>query len=195
MTDYEVGDQVTFAGGRGEISKIEERPNGSHLLHVYTTEGELQKLPSGLPHIEKIDSIVDRLTAKQVDDPVHHNLRERATQLDLAYRYDRFLSLTNNRIEIEPYQVKAAYEILNSYDHRYLIGDEVGLGKTIEAGIVTEELIARGRVERVLIVAPAPLTVQWQQEMREKFDRNFVIYDRDTVRTHRQHTLHPRPPH
>ncbi len=131
MTDFDVGDQVTFAGGRGEISKIEERPNGSHLLHVYTTEGELQKLPSGLPHIEKIDSIVDRLTAKQVDDPVHHNLRERVTQLDLAYRYDRFLSLTNNRIEIEPYQVKAAYEILNSYDHRYLIGDEVGLGKTI----------------------------------------------------------------
>jgi len=186
MTNYEVGDQVTFAGGQGEISKIEQRPNGSHLLHVYTTEGELQKLPSGLPHIEKIDSMVDRLTAKQVDDPVHHDLRERATQLDLAYRYDRFLSLTNNRIEIEPYQVKAAYEILNSYDHRYLIGDEVGLGKTIEAGIVIEELIARGRAERVLIVAPAPLTVQWQQEMREKFDRNFVIYDRDTVRTHRK---------
>jgi hypothetical protein len=82
--------------------------------------------------------------------------------------------------------VQAAYEILNSYDHRYLIGDEVGLGKTIEAGIVIEELIARDRVERVLIVAPAPLTVQWQEEMREKFDRNFVIYDRETVRTHRK---------
>ena len=186
MTNLEVGDHINFAGGRGEITKIEDRPNGSHLLHVYTSDGKLQKLPSGLPHIEKIDSIVDRLTAKQINAPLHHDLRERATRLDLAYRYDRFLSLTNNRIEIEPYQVKAAYEILNSYDHRYLIGDEVGLGKTIEAGIVTEELIARGRAERVLIVAPAPLTVQWQQEMREKFDRNFVIYDRDTVRTHRK---------
>jgi len=161
-------------------------PNGSHLLHVYTTEGQLRKLPSGLPHIEKIDSIVDRLTAKRVDDPVHYDLRDRATRLDLAYRYDRFLSLTNNRIEIEPYQVQAAYEILNSYDHRYLIGDEVGLGKTIEAGIVIEELIARGRAQQVLIVAPAPLTVQWQEEMREKFDQNFVIYDRETVRSKRQ---------
>ena len=82
--------------------------------------------------------------------------------------------------------MQAAYEILNSYDHRYLIGDEVGLGKTIEAGIVIEELIARDRADRVLIVAPAPLTVQWQEEMREKFDRNFVIYDRETVRTHRK---------
>ncbi|MDS0473779.1 helicase-related protein [Natrinema sp. 1APR25-10V2] len=186
MTDFKVGDRVKFAGGQGEITKIEDRPNGSQLLHVYTTEGQLRKLPSGLPHIEKIDSLLDRLRAKQVDNPLHHDLHSRATRLDLAYRYDRFLSLTNNRIEIEPYQVQAAYEILNSYDHRYLIGDEVGLGKTIEAGIVIEELIARERAERVLIVAPAPLTVQWQEEMREKFDRNFVIYDRETVETHRQ---------
>jgi len=117
MTDFEVGDHVKFAGGQGEITKIEDRPNGGQLLHVYTTEGELRKLPSGLPHIERIDSIVDRLAAQQIDSPIHHDLLERATRLDLAYRYDRFLSLTNNRIEIEPYQVQAAYEILNSYDH------------------------------------------------------------------------------
>ncbi|ELY78236.1 helicase domain protein [Natrinema pallidum DSM 3751] len=186
MTNFEIGDHVKFAGGQGEITKIENRPNGGQLLHVYTTEGQSRKLLSGLPHIERIDSVVDRLEAGQIDPPLHYDLRERATRLDLAYRYDRFLSLTNNRIEIEPYQVKAAYEILNSYDHRYLIGDEVGLGKTIEAGIVIEELIARGRADRVLIVAPAPLTVQWQEEMREKFDRNFVIYDRETVETYRQ---------
>ncbi|QRV16315.1 DEAD/DEAH box helicase family protein [Haloterrigena salifodinae] len=185
-SEFQVGDHIKFAGGQGEITKIEDRPNGGQLLHVYTTEGQLRKLPSGLPHIERIDSIVDRLTARQTDSPIHHDLRKRATRLDLAYRYNRFLSLTNNRIEIEPYQVQAAYEILNSYDYRYLIGDEVGLGKTIEAGIVIEELIARERAERVLIVAPAPLTVQWQEEMREKFDRNFVIYDRETVETHRQ---------
>jgi SNF2 family DNA or RNA helicase len=186
MTSFEVGDRVKFAGGKGEITKIEDRPNGGRLLHVYTTEGELRKLPSGLPHIERIDSIVDRLAYRQIGSPIHHDLRERAIRLDLAYKYDRFLSLTSNRIEIEPYQVQAAYEILRSYDHRYLIGDEVGLGKTIEAGIVIEELIARDRADRVLIVAPAPLTVQWQEEMREKFDRNFVIYDRETVRTHRK---------
>ena len=189
MSDFEVGDHVSFAGGQGTISKIEERPNGSHLLHVYTTDGQLNKLPSGLPHIERIDSIVDRLAADQVDSPTHYDLRERATRLDLAYKYDRFLSLSSNRIEIEPYQVQAAYEILNSYDHRYLVGDEVGLGKTIKAGIVIEELLARGRAERVLVVAPAPLMAQWQEEMREKFDRNFAVYDRNAVETHRQ--AHP----
>lgn len=160
MNDFEVGDQISFAGGQGTVSKIEERPNGSHLLHVYTTEGQLKKLPDGLPHVERIDSIVDCLAASQVDSPTHYDLRERATCLDLAYKYDRFLSLASNRIEIELYQVQAAYEILNAYEHRYLIGDEVGLDKTIEAGIVVEELIARGRADRVLIVAPAPLVAQ-----------------------------------
>jgi len=56
MTDFEVGDHVRFAGGRGEVTKIEERPNGGHLLHVHTPEGQLRKLPSGLSHIEKLDS-------------------------------------------------------------------------------------------------------------------------------------------
>ena len=102
MTDLEVGDHVKFAGGRGEITKIEERPNGGHLLHVYTSEGQPRKLPSRLPHIEKLDSLVDRLAAGQSDAPLHYGLRERTIRLDLAYKYDRFLSLTSNRIEIEP---------------------------------------------------------------------------------------------
>lgn len=66
MTDFEVEDRVTFAGRQGKITNIEDRPNGGHLLHVYTTDGQLRKLPSGLPHIEKVDSIVDRLEAQQI---------------------------------------------------------------------------------------------------------------------------------
>jgi len=128
MTNFQVSDHVKFAGGTWERSrKSKARPNGGHLLHVYTSEGpRSRKLPSGLSHIKKLDSLVDRLAAGQSDAPLHYDLRERAIRLDLAYKYDRFLSLTSNRIEIEPYQVQAAYEILNSYDHRYLIGNEVG---------------------------------------------------------------------
>ncbi len=88
MSDYKVGDYVKFSGGRGEITKIEERPNGGHLLHVYTSEGQLRKLPSGLPHIEKFDSLIDRLAAGQSDASLHYDLRERAIRLDLAYKYD-----------------------------------------------------------------------------------------------------------
>jgi superfamily II DNA or RNA helicase len=176
---FEVGDRVSFAGGEGELVKINHRPSGSCLLHILTDEDSSKKLPAAV--VDLIDSSDALLEKGEFDDPERFNLRTRAAELDLAHRQDRFVALENNRIDIAPHQVKAAHEILTSYDHRYLIGDEVGLGKTIEAAIVIEELAARGQADRVLIVAPAPLTTQWQEEIREKFDTNYVIYDRDYV--------------
>ena len=176
---FEVGDRVSFAGGTGEIVKINHRPSGQCLLHILTDDGNSKKLPAAV--VDLIDSSDTLLEKGEFDDPERFNLRARAAELDLAHRQDRFVALENNRIDIAPHQVKAAHEILTSYDHRYLIGDEVGLGKTIEAAIVIEELAARGQADRVLIVAPAPLTTQWQEELREKFDTNYVIYDRDYV--------------
>ncbi|WP_254832856.1 hypothetical protein [Haloglomus salinum] len=102
MSDFTVGNHVRFAGGRAEITKIEERPNGGHFLHAYTSAGQLRKLPSGLARTEKLDSLVDHLAARQSDAPLQYDLRERVIRLDLAYKYDRFLSLTSNRIGIEP---------------------------------------------------------------------------------------------
>jgi len=176
---FEVGELVSFPGGQGEITKIDHRNDGPCLLYIHTDEG-LKKRPTAL-QINKVDSGIDLLGKGSFDSPDHFDLRFQASRLDLAHREDRFVALRGSRIDIEPYQVQAAYEILSSYDHRYLIGDEVGLGKTIEAAIVIEELIARDRADRVLIVTPAPLTTQWQEEMREKFDRDYMIYERNYV--------------
>ena len=188
MTDcdcgFEVGDVVSFPGGRGEITKIDHRDSSACLLYIHTDEG-LKKRPSSLP-IEKADTEIDLLGKGEFDTPERFDLRLKAAELGLAHRQDRFVALTGSRIDIEPYQVQAAYEVLNSLDHRYLIGDEVGLGKTIEAAIVIEELIARDRADRVLIVTPAPLSVQWQEEMREKFDRDYQVYERGYVDAKRQ---------
>ncbi|WP_459193169.1 helicase-related protein [Halosimplex sp. J119] len=176
---FEVGDRVSFAGGEGELVKATHRPSGNCLLHILPDDDDSKKLPAAV--VDPIDSSDALLEKGEFDDPERFYLRARAAELDLAHRQDRFVALENNRIDIAPHQVKAAHEILTSYDHRYLIGDEVGLGKTIEAAIVIEELAARGQADRVLIVAPAPLTTQWQEELREKFDTNYVIYDRDYV--------------
>jgi superfamily II DNA or RNA helicase len=177
--DFDVGEQVSFPGGQGEITKVDHRDSGPCLLYLHTDDG-LKKRPTAL-QIEKVDTGADLLGKGSFGSPDHFDLRLKAAELDLAHREDRFVALTGSRIDIEPYQVQAAYEILNSYDHRYLIGDEVGLGKTIEAAIVIEELVARDRADRVLIVTPAPLTEQWQAEMREKFDRDYMVYERDYV--------------
>ncbi|WP_181685981.1 DEAD/DEAH box helicase [Halorhabdus salina] len=188
MTDcdcgFEIDDRVSFAGGEGEVLKITHHDSGACLLQIGTDEGKVEKRPSTM--VEKLDTGSDLLAKGDFDAPEHFDLRLKAEELSLAHRQDRFVALEGSRIDIEPYQVQAAHEILSSYDHRYLIGDEVGLGKTIEAAIVIEELVARGRAERVLIVTPAPLTVQWQQEMQEKFDRDYIIYDRDYVDAKRQ---------
>ena len=180
---FEVGNRVSFAGGEGEVVKTNHRSSGQCLLHLFTDDDESKKLPSAV--VDPVDSSDTLLEKGEFDDPDRFHLRARAAELDLAHRQDRFVALENNRIDIAPHQVKAAHEILTSYDHRYLIGDEVGLGKTIEAAIVIEELAARGQADRVLIVAPAPLTTQWQEELREKFGTNYVIYDRKYVEAKR----------
>ncbi len=181
MVDFESGEKVQFPGGEGEIIKIEKRPDRADLLYVHTTDGGLKTVPADKKGVEPLASIADQLSLEQFDTGSRFDLLEKAVRLDLAYRFDRFISLEGNRIDVTPHQVEAAHEILSSHDQRYLIGDEVGLGKTIEAGIVIEELLARGRAERALIVTPASLKTQWQEEMKDKFDQEYVIYDRNYV--------------
>ncbi len=176
---FDIEDRVSFAGDKGEISKINHRQSGQCLLHIQLDDDSSKKLPAAV--VDLMDSSDALIKKGEFDKPDRFNLRAKAAELDLAHRQDRFVALESNRIDIAPHQVMAAHKILTSYDHRFLIGDEVGLGKTIEAAIVIEELAARGQADRVLIVAPAPLTTQWQEELREKFDTNYVIYDRDYV--------------
>ena len=64
---------------------------------------------------------------------------------------------------------------------RLLLADDVGLGKTIEAGLILTELINQRRIRRVLIISPASIQIQWQEEMAEKFNLNFKIIDRETA--------------
>jgi superfamily II DNA or RNA helicase len=79
------------------------------------------------------------------------------------------------RILFEPYQYKPLLKILDSADRRLLIADEVGLGKTIEAGLILTELHARKPLDRVLIVCPSRLRDKWREELNRKFDQDFDI--------------------
>lgn len=81
------------------------------------------------------------------------------------------------RVELEAYQIAPTLRILAKPRPRLLIADDVGLGKTIEAGLVLLELLARRRVQRVLVVTPAGLVLQWEKELREKFGLDFVLIE------------------
>ena len=64
---------------------------------------------------------------------------------------------------------------------RFMLADEVGMGKTIEAGLVLKEKKLRGEVKRVLLIVPKSAMLQWQSEMKEHFAENFFIYDSDLI--------------
>ncbi len=97
-------------------------------------------------------------------------------------------------ISIEDYQLDPLVRAVEMARVNLLIADDVGLGKTIEAGLVIRELLLRHRARTVFIVCPASLQVKWQTEMREKFGLEFRIVDADYLRTvRRERSIHCNP--
>ena len=80
-------------------------------------------------------------------------------------------------VDVDDYQLDPVVRALSMPRVNLLIADDVGLGKTIEAGLVTQELILRHRARRILIVCPSSIQVQWKEEMRDKFGLDFRIVD------------------
>jgi superfamily II DNA or RNA helicase len=102
-----------------------------------------------------------------------------AYQLSIAHNTGYLLGLARSRLVIEPYQLAPVLQVMSAPRQRFLLAEDVGMGKTIEAGLVVMELIARGRGDRILIVVPAALQDQWADEMRDKFGLDFTILDND----------------
>ncbi|MEV7226955.1 helicase-related protein [Polymorphospora sp. NPDC051019] len=88
---------------------------------------------------------------------------------------DTIYSFAASKTVFRAYQFKPVLKLLTASSGRLLVADEVGLGKTIEAGLIWTELEQRSRLERVLVVAPATLTLKWQAEMRRRFDRRLEL--------------------
>lgn len=121
------------------------------------------------------EKMLHDLRAGAVDSQDWFDLRMQAEQLALSPGFEKLVSLNCNNIDEYPHQIEAVLIALRRMRGRALLADEVGLGKTIEAGIILKELTMRGLARTVLILVPAPLTQQWQEEMQAKFNEEFVI--------------------
>ena len=109
-----------------------------------------------------------------------------ANRIKLAHHFDPYLAISTSRIEPFPHQITAVYEkMLPKHPLRYLLADDPGAGKTIMAGLLIKELMARGDLDRCLIVAPGILVEQWQDELSSKFNLEFDIVTSDTGRSKR----------
>jgi len=111
------------------------------------------------------------------DTPDFFKLHNIAKHISVIDNFDNLISLDNVKVDLYPHQVDTAFTVVNKLKLSALLADEVGLGKTIEAGIIIKELICRALIKKILILVPASLTTQWQQEMKQKFNEDFIRRD------------------
>lgn len=137
-------------------------------------ELKVQLLPR---QIEITPAPDDWFDGARFDSPALYQLRLQAEQFRVSAGFDRLVSLDDINVDHYQYQLEAALRVLRDMRGRALLADEVGLGKTIEAGIVMKELIERGLANSVLILTPASLTWQWQEEMQTKFYEEFTVLE------------------
>jgi SNF2 family DNA or RNA helicase len=156
-------DGVVIGSGPGSLLKV-AFANGTVLVHA----DELSDAP---------DEPTEQLTLGQIGHAEPYALRLQSLYLRHAYQYDPLTCLGNARIEPQLHQVYVARRVTHKLQPRMILADEVGLGKTVEAGLIIKELRARGLVSRVLVVVPASLQLQWQSELRSKFNEEFDVID------------------
>ncbi|WP_157080322.1 DEAD/DEAH box helicase, partial [Sphingobium cloacae] len=109
-----------------------------------------------------------------------------ANRIKLAHFFDPYLAIHTSLVDPLPHQISAVYgEMLPRQPLRFLLADDPGAGKTIMAGLLMKELIARSDLERCLVVAPGSLVEQWQDELGQKFNLEFDILSRDMIENSR----------
>lgn len=167
------------------LSSLDEDSPGEEIQVVWQIEPGAKVLDkAGLPTITGWDSS-DRLEAFL--DAVRWG---GATNADRSFLQAPFRS----GITIEDYQLDPLVRAIDMARVNLLIADDVGLGKTIEAGLVIQELLVRHRAKTVFVVCPASLQIKWQTEMQEKFGLEFRIVDTEYIkRLRRERGIHANP--
>ena len=133
--------------------------------------------------LEILPAILERLREPTWDVPLEVINRIQAELIKSIN--DVWGVFARSRIALLPHQLWVCREVSKEWPTRWLIADDVGLGKTIEAGMILTPLLSGDRVKRLLILCPASLVEQWQQRLREMFDIRMAMYTpaADTART------------
>src|SRR5437868_2543266 len=115
-------------------------------------------------------------------DGAMFRLISEAHRIRLAYLFDPLLAVHTSLVEPLPHQITAVYEeMLPRQPLRFLLADDPGAGKTIMTGLFIKELLARGDLNRCLIVCPGTLAEQWQDELDRRFHLPFEILTNDAL--------------
>jgi superfamily II DNA or RNA helicase len=170
------------------LTSLSDEDLGEELSVIWEIEPGRSIIPSGaLPDVPDPTRWDDPQTLGALVDAVRWGTVASAdvTTLQAPFRAG---------IQIKDYQLEPVAKALRMPRVALLIADDVGLGKTIEAGLVIEEMLLRHRARKVMVVCPASLTLKWRDEMRDKFGLTFIVLDADALKElRRSHGLQANP--
>ena len=172
--EFRAGQRVAGKGIAFLVERVEIKDD----LLIYRGEG--RELHEGqLDDEQSVSQADDRLVGGRVDTTAQFELRLETLQRRAEARRAANWGLGSSRIGLIPHQLRVAGIAAARRSPRILLADEVGLGKTIEAGMIMARQLATGRASRVLVLLPDPLVYQWFIELRRRFNLNFAIYDEE----------------
>jgi ATP-dependent helicase HepA len=170
---FRIGDTVAARDGvRFTIGAIEEDRG----LLVYAGEGRRVR-EDAISDVTSVSSPPERLLAGQTDPSEVFDLRLRTLQAQMKFRQSDVRGFLGGRVDLIPHQFYILDEMSRRQVPRVLLADEVGLGKTIEACLILQRLLAIGQIKRALVLVPETLTHQWFVELLRRFNLWFAIYD------------------
>ncbi|HLM47824.1 MAG TPA: SNF2-related protein, partial [Myxococcaceae bacterium] len=169
----------TSKGRKATVLGEEEGARGlrRYVIRYADGGGEDEMPESELHALAPRSDLLSTLREGRVGDARAFALRKQALVLDDERRCDALGALLASRVMVKPHQVGVVQRVLSARRPRFVLADEVGLGKTIEAGMVFSALRLSGLARRVLVVAPSHLTVQWLVELFHKFNQLFTLMD------------------
>ncbi len=166
-----------------DSSPITAANTPAYRIRVRAIEGPLRN--QEWPIIYPLETVkpeeIPPLSLDSIGRDARFRLLHEAFQLTLAPPPNALVAAGRSRVRFELYQQIPALRMLSLPRPRILNASDVGLGKTVETGLCLRELIPRRRADRVLIVCPAGIAEQWQEELATKFGLDFKIFDRDGV--------------
>ena len=178
---YQRGDAIRSAEGlKIKVQEIIE--DGKLLVYLgMDASGERHEIDEiDLDSFVQFSAPMDRLFSGQVDSLKRFNLRLQTLEFLQRQQTAPTYGLLGARVQLLPHQLYIANEVGRRYAPRVLLADEVGLGKTIEAGLIVHQQLINGRANRVLILVPDTLIHQWLVEMLRRFNLHFTILDEET---------------
>ncbi|MFC0821163.1 RNA polymerase-associated protein RapA [Moraxella marmotae] len=171
---FSVGDEITDQDGvRYTVERCEDI---SGVMRYHLTCGK-SLMETRLAANITLAKPLERLLAGRIEGMDWYDLRQDALRIQAMLSRHPLRGLIGARVDTIKHQLYIAHEVGKRLSPRVLLADEVGLGKTIEAGLIIHQQILTGKVNRVLVLVPDSLQYQWMIELKRRFNLDFALFD------------------